>query len=117
MQEDLEEHVEGVGALRSPYEPFFLRSAQRFFINIDNRFLPAAVIPPCFFFLRVAALGAATLFVRTAAVLPRPTNAAMARPIRSPSFRKSDTIAFRSTVRSSGWPTVCAPPECRDVQA
>ena len=31
------------------YKPFFLRSAQRFFIASDNRFLPSGVIPPRFF--------------------------------------------------------------------
>ena len=31
-----------------PYEPFFLRSAQRFFIANDNRLLPSGVSPPRF---------------------------------------------------------------------
>jgi hypothetical protein len=31
-----------------PQDPFFLRSAQRFFIARDRRFLPSGVMPPRF---------------------------------------------------------------------
>src|SRR6202167_599087 len=87
------------------YDLFFLRSAQRFFIAIDNRFLPSGVRPPRLrffgFVFVVEPLGRPRRF------LPRPgntdpTSASMAPPSRSLSFVKSASNISRSQVRSFG---------------
>jgi hypothetical protein len=44
-----------------PYEVFFLRSAQRFFIGNDKRLLPSGVRPPRFFAFNTGGRGIATL--------------------------------------------------------
>src|SRR5215472_7528852 len=62
--------------------PFFLRSAHRFFINMDNRFLPAALMPPRLFFFAGPFRETLTLLF-PGRVEPRPVKAAMAREILS----------------------------------
>jgi hypothetical protein len=57
-------------------EPFFLRSAHRFFISCDNRFLPAGVRLSRFFLLRVARL--VTALALAAGCGEWPSSAAMA---------------------------------------
>ena len=84
------------------YELFFLRSAQRFFIASDSRFLPAGVRPARFLLLEVAACGVATLRFVPAASVSGPSNAAMARLSRSLSLFNSATIEGMSKVRSFG---------------
>src|SRR5271163_2846516 len=87
------------------YELFFLRSAHRFFIAIDKRFLPAGVRPPRLrffgFVFVVEPLGRPRRF------LPRPgmtdpTRASMAQPRRSFSFVKSASNLSRSKIHSFG---------------
>lgn len=84
------------------YKPFFLRSAQRFFIAIDNRFLPSGVRPPRLRLFDVVPLGLpARLFLP-----PRdkadPKSAAIARPSLSLSSFNSATNLSRSKIRSFG---------------
>jgi hypothetical protein len=57
-------------------EPFFLRSAHRFFIMSDNRFRPAGVRRSPFFLLREVRLG--TALVPAADFGEWPSSAAMA---------------------------------------
>ena len=69
---------------------FFRRSAQRFFIIIDNRFLPAGVMPPRRFLFVVAALGPGFgPRLPPVAAAPAPTKAVIARTRRSLSFFRS----------------------------
>src|ERR1019366_21626 len=84
------------------YIPFFLRSAQRFFIAIDNRFLPSGVRPPRLRFFDVVPFG-----LPARAFLPPPdkadpTSAAIARPSLSASSFNSATNLSRSKIRSFG---------------
>jgi hypothetical protein len=96
-------------------ELFFLRSAQRFFIISDSRFLPAGVRPARFFLLEVAACGAATLRFVPAAAVSDPSNAAMARLSRSLSLFNSATIEWRTrrqqrgSLTASPWSVIIAP--------
>src|SRR5258708_1569781 len=87
------------------YAPFFLRSAQRFFIAIESRLRPSGVRPPRLRFFVTDPLGRPTRFF-----LPPPDKAApadpnralIARPSLSRSFAKSDTNLSRSKVHSFG---------------
>jgi hypothetical protein len=93
----------------SRYELLFLRSAQRFFIAIDRRFLPAGVKPPRLRFFIVVPLGLPTRFFLPPpdkAAPADPSRALMARPSRSRSFAKSATIFSRSKGCSFGAPFV-----------
>jgi hypothetical protein len=85
---------------KSSYELFFLRSAQRFFIISDSRFLPAGVRPPRFFLREVPAWAVATLRFAPTAVVSGASKAAMARSSRSLSLFNSATIERKSKVRS-----------------
>ena len=85
---------------------FFLRSAQRFFIASDNRFLPSAVRPPRLLLLAMGAEAAAFAF-EVAAGESVPSSAAMARLSRSFSLFNSATILSTSKIRSSGALLVC----------
>ena len=92
--------------MRAPcYELFFLRSAQRFFIAIDSRFLPAGVRPPRLRFFGlvfvVEPLGRPRRFFPRPGMTD-PTSASMARPSRSFSFVKSASNLSRSKIRSFG---------------
>ena len=82
------------------YRPFFLYSAQRFFIASDNRFLPAAVRRPRLLLFAVGAEAAAFSF-EVAAGESVPSSAAMARLSRSLSLFNSATILSKSKIRSS----------------
>jgi hypothetical protein len=96
----------------SRYELFFLRSAQRFFIAIDRRFLPSGVRPPRLRFFIVVPLGLPTrFFLRPPdkAALADPSRAVMARPSLSRSLAKSATIFSRSKGFSFGALAVCSP--------
>jgi hypothetical protein len=89
------------GRDRSPlcgYERFFPRSAQRFFIASDRRFLPSGVIPP----RRRPDVGvpAARVFLAVDDDA-LPSSALIARSIRFRSAVSSDKIFCRSKVRSS----------------
>lgn len=77
--------------LLSFVSPFFLRSAHRFFISSDSRFLPSLVIPPRLFLFVAPDLGAAIRPLLPEAI-PAPTKAVIARISRSLSFFKSATI-------------------------
>ena len=107
LQLDAQLHPGHPGPRESSYELFFLRSAQRFFIISDSRFLPAGVRPPRFFLREVAACGAATLRFAPAAVVSGASNAAMARSSRSLSLFNSATIERMSKVRSLWLLGVC----------
>jgi hypothetical protein len=73
--------------------PFFLRSAHRFFMSSDSRFLPSLLIPPRRFLFAGTALALGPGFrPRLAPVEPIPTRALIARTNRSRSFIKSATI-------------------------
>jgi hypothetical protein len=85
----------------SLYRPFFLYSAQRFFIASDNRFLPSTVRRPRLLLFAVGAEAAAFPF-EVAAGESGPSSAAMARLSRSLSLFNSATILSRSKIRSSG---------------
>ncbi len=84
---------------------FFRRSAQRFFIAIDNRLLPSGVKPPRLRFFAVVPLR-----LPLPVVLPPdkadPKSAVIALPSLSLSFFKSATNFSRSKVLSFGAPTV-----------
>ena len=84
----------------SLYRPFFRRSAQRFFIASDNRFLPSAVRRPRLLLFAVGAEAAAFPFEVAAGWVP--SSAAMARLSRSLSLFNSATILSMSKIRSSG---------------
>ena len=86
------------GAIAESYAPFFLRSAQRFFIAKDSRRLPSGVIPPRFFPFDAAVTRLIFLVVRGAF---DPSIAAMTRLSRSLSRFKSVTIFSRSKMFSS----------------
>jgi hypothetical protein len=95
----------------SRYELFFLRSAQRFFIAIDRRFLPAGVKPPLRFFI-VVPLGLPTRFFLPPpdkAAPADPSRAVMARPSLSRSLAKSATNFSRSKGFSFGALAVYSP--------
>src|SRR6202158_2470473 len=81
------------------YEPFFLRSAQRFFIASDSRLLPSGVSPPRFFPFNAGGGGVATP-VLTARGEFDLSSTAMARLSLSLSCFKSATILCRSTIGS-----------------
>jgi hypothetical protein len=87
--------------------PFFLRSAQRFFIAIDSRFLPAGVRPPRLRFFEVVPLGLPTFFLPPPEKAD-PKSAEIARPSLSLSFAKSATNFSRSKVRSFGALAFCS---------
>jgi hypothetical protein len=57
-----------------PLELFFRRSAHRFFIISDNRFLPSGVSPPPFFLMGATRLEATVVLL----VAESPSRAAMA---------------------------------------
>jgi len=58
--ETIERRISGaIWEKKTPYALFLRRSAQRFFISSDRRFLPAGVSPPPFFGARALAVGAA----------------------------------------------------------
>jgi len=78
--------------VRDAVADFALRFAQRAFIAAARRFLPAGVIPP-------RRLGEAALRADRLVGFDNPapsSRALIARPIRSRSLFRSDTIAFRS---------------------
>ena len=78
-----------------------MRSAQRFFMASDRRFLPAGVIPPRLFPVADAAVLRATLLFRVVRLEEADsTSAAIALPIRSLSLSSSDTILSISKVSS-----------------
>ena len=79
-----------------------MRSAQRFFIASDKRFLPAGVIPPRRFFLLPGAEVLRALPLVHVAMLEEADSisAAIALPIRSLSLSSSDTIFCMSKVCS-----------------
>jgi hypothetical protein len=76
---------------------FFLRSAQRFFIASDSRFLPSGVSRPRRFLFLPAGAGFGP---RLAPAAAEPSSAAIALPIRSASRLKSATILSISKVHS-----------------
>ena len=78
--------------LLSFISPFFLRSAHRFFISSDSRFLPSLVIPPRLFVFVAPGLEAAIRPLLPVAVDPAPTKAVIALISRSLSFFRSATI-------------------------
>jgi hypothetical protein len=81
-----------VAVVRDAVDDFALRAAQRAFIAAANRFLPAGVIPP-------RRLGEAALRVARFVTLDKPapsSKALIARPIRSRSLLRSETILLRS---------------------
>jgi hypothetical protein len=79
------------------YVPFFLRSAQRFFIARESRLLPSGVRPPRFF--RFDATVATPIFLAVRIEFDY-SNATMARLILSLSCFKSLTILSRSKMSS-----------------
>ena len=83
-----------------PYEPFFLRSAQRFFIANDNRLLPSGVSPPRFLAFNVDGRDVAMLVFLAVRGEFAPSNAAMARLSLSLSCFKSATILCKSKIHS-----------------
>ena len=82
------------------YEPFFLRSAHRFFIANDNRLLPSAVMPPRFFPSDAVASRAAPLTLFSLSGEADPSSVAMARLILSLFRFRSATILATSKIRS-----------------
>jgi hypothetical protein len=75
--------------------PFFLRSAHRFFMSSESRFLPSLLIPPRRFLFAGTAFALALgpgFRPRLAPVDPIPTRALIAFTNRSRSFFKSATI-------------------------
>jgi hypothetical protein len=89
-----------IGFYSRVLEPFFLRSAHRFFIISDNRFLPARVRWSPFFLLRVTRLGTALVLVADFGDWPSST--AIALLSRSLSLLSSATILPVSKMLSSG---------------
>lgn len=94
------------------YKPFFLRSAQRFFIAIDNRFLPSGVRPP-----RLRLFGVVPFGLPARVFLPppdkaEPTSAAIARPSLSASSFNSATNLSRSKIRSFDALATCSSRRC-----
>jgi len=83
-----------------PYEPFFLRSAQRFFIANDNRRLPSGVSPPRFLAFNADGRDVAMLVFLAVRGEFAPSNAAMARLSLSLSCFKSATILCKSKIHS-----------------
>jgi len=81
------------------YKPIFLRSTQRFFIAIDNRFLPSGVRPPRLRLFNVTPLGLPTRFLPPPDKAD-PKSAAIARPSLSLSSFKSATNLSRSKIHS-----------------
>ena len=79
-----------------------LRSAQRFFIAIDNRFLPSGVRPPRLRFFDVVPFGLPTRVFLPPPDKADPTSAAIARPSLSLSSFNSATNFSRSKIRSFG---------------
>jgi len=73
-----------------PYELFFLRSSQRFFIANDNRLLPSGVSPPRFLAFNADGRGVATLVFLVARGEFAPSNAAN---------RSTEPISFLLQVR------------------
>jgi hypothetical protein len=82
------------------HAPFFLRSAQRFFIANDNRLLPSGVRPPPSFPFNAAERGVAIFIFLATGVEFAPSSAAMARLSLSLSCFKSASILSRSKVYS-----------------
>jgi hypothetical protein len=82
------------------HDPFFLRSAQRFFIANDNRLLPSGVRPPRSFPFNAAERGVAIFVFLATGVEFAPSSAAMARLSLSLSCFKSASILSRSKVYS-----------------
>jgi len=78
--------------LLSFVSPFFLRSAHRFFISSDSRFLPSLVIPPRRLVFVAPGLEAAIRPLLPVAFDPAPIKAVIALISRSLSFFKSATI-------------------------
>lgn len=103
-----EERTNGRVRRDDRYEPFLLRSAHRFFIASDNRFLPSAVRPRRLRFFGAGGLATAFCFVAGAGASV-PSSAAMARLSRSLSLFKSATIRSRSKFRSYGALILCRP--------
>ncbi len=86
-------------------QPLFLRSAQRFFIASDKRFLPFGVMPPRLFLLTpVRRRVPAPLFL--VPCCDDPTSATMAPVSRSLSSFKSATILCKSKIRSFASPAL-----------
>jgi hypothetical protein len=83
-----------------PYEPFFLRSAQRFFIANDNRLLPSGVSPPRFLAFNADGRDVVMLVFLAVRGEFAPSNAAMARLSLSLSCFKSATILCKSKIHS-----------------
>ncbi|MGA8792500.1 MAG: hypothetical protein WB498_06210 [Candidatus Binatus sp.] len=90
------------------YKPFFLRSAQRFFIAIDNRLLPSGVRPPRLFLFNLVPLGLPALVFLPPRAKADPRSAAIARPSLSLSSFKSATNLSRSKIRSFGALAICS---------
>jgi len=98
----------GFARLReNSYELFFLRSAQRFFIISDSRFLPAAVRPPRLFLRELGACRGVVLRLARAAVPSIPSKAAMARSIRSLSLFNSPNIECMFKIGSLDSSAIC----------
>jgi hypothetical protein len=81
-------------------EPFFLRSAHRFFIASDSRFLPSGVIPLRLFSLDATGCGAVTLLFRVTQGEVDSSSAAIARSSRPLSCFNTSTILFVSKICS-----------------
>ena len=92
--------VTALGRGPGPYEPFFLRSAQRFFIANDNRLLPSGVSPPRFLAFNADGRDVAMLVFLAVRGEFAPSNAAMARLSLSLSCFKSATILCKSKIHS-----------------
>ena len=97
------------------YKPFFLRSAQRFFIAIDSRFLPSGVKPPRSRRFDVVPFGLPARLFLLPPDKADSKSAAIARPSRSASSFNSATNFSRSKIRSFG--ALAIPSSRRSVTA
>jgi hypothetical protein len=80
------------------HDPFFLRSAQRFFMANDNRLLPSGVMPPRSFPFNAAERGVAMFVFLATGVEFAPSSSAMARLSLSLSCFRSASILSKSKV-------------------
>jgi hypothetical protein len=81
------------------YGPYFLRSAQRFFMANESRLLPSGVRPPPFFAFNVGGRGVGTLVFLAVRCKFALSTTAMARLILSLSCFKSATILSSRVLR------------------
>ena len=90
---------------RSLYRPFFRRSAQRFFIASDNRFLPSAVRRPRLLLFAVGAEAAAFPFeVAAGEWVPSRCGNGSTKPLPFPLQLRHDSVKVQDSIlRHPAW--------------